>query len=580
MGSSRSGHAGHSGRSRSQSFDKEAVLQAASGRWPLIIQAIANLPAVALDGKHHPCPKCGGKDRFQALKDFNQRGGLFCRRCHSKQNADGISSVMWLRDCSFAEALSIIGNVIGAPTSQASRPQGSRKAKGIPSQEGGSAHHRVTAPPPVRKEVNPSEKFSWVKWNTTAEIEFTRRKPGIAAHSLHSVGCRHGQTKSALRTFLAMAIPFYTSVNNPLTHGEKADVVSFSYYHGLGFQIPFNVFDDESKQWKSEPKKILNTVAKEPGLAGDWSRMTNATEVWFVEGCSDLLAAYSFADLPLDVAIFTNFAGAPQDPPSWLESIIKGKRVFVLRDTDDAGTESADRWGGICARFSETRAFVIPREEFGSCSHTQNPKDLRDFALGGGTFSRLREIGLSFSQCEAAATDQAEAVKEESSVIWEGEDSPHRLAKANLEHYRQQYGGRLIFWRDAWWRWKGGKYIQLGHSELRAKLTEFIHGEFVRCWQESNDQEQPVRKVTQSIVTNVLGAMAGMCTVPTSISMPCWLPDRSSRHYLTLKNGILDLKSLFDGGTREECLHPLSSDWFSDIQLPYELDLEAKCPKW
>ena len=63
---------------------------AAAGRWPEILAALGGIPAEVLDGQHHPCPKCGGKDRFrmidtdaggailQLLSQRKKRGWIFC----------------------------------------------------------------------------------------------------------------------------------------------------------------------------------------------------------------------------------------------------------------------------------------------------------------------------------------------------------------------------------------------------------------------------------------------------------------------------------------------------------------------
>src|SRR5690348_7953651 len=46
----------------------------ARGHWDAIL-AEAKIPAEVLDGRHHKCPECGGKDRFRYLRD--EEGGFF-----------------------------------------------------------------------------------------------------------------------------------------------------------------------------------------------------------------------------------------------------------------------------------------------------------------------------------------------------------------------------------------------------------------------------------------------------------------------------------------------------------------------
>jgi hypothetical protein len=62
---------------KGRKLDAATVKEAAAGRWLEILTA-AGIPAAALDGKGHPCPRCGGSDRFAAHKDIAQRGAVIC----------------------------------------------------------------------------------------------------------------------------------------------------------------------------------------------------------------------------------------------------------------------------------------------------------------------------------------------------------------------------------------------------------------------------------------------------------------------------------------------------------------------
>lgn len=70
-----------------------------------------------------PCPECGGRDRFGVNL---QKGRFLCRRCEAK--GDGIALVMWLRRCTFPEALTwLCGPAEGI--SDAEREERRRKAE-------------------------------------------------------------------------------------------------------------------------------------------------------------------------------------------------------------------------------------------------------------------------------------------------------------------------------------------------------------------------------------------------------------------------------------------------------------------
>lgn len=58
------------------SSDLAELKRAASGRWPEILCRLGGIDERLLDGKHHPCPRCQGKDRFRLLDEAD--GAVFC----------------------------------------------------------------------------------------------------------------------------------------------------------------------------------------------------------------------------------------------------------------------------------------------------------------------------------------------------------------------------------------------------------------------------------------------------------------------------------------------------------------------
>ncbi len=52
------------------------IKSAAAGKWSEILPAVTGIDCGLLDGKNHPCPKCGGKDRFRMIDIA--AGSLFC----------------------------------------------------------------------------------------------------------------------------------------------------------------------------------------------------------------------------------------------------------------------------------------------------------------------------------------------------------------------------------------------------------------------------------------------------------------------------------------------------------------------
>ena len=48
-------------------IDVEALKGQAAGRWRELLSTLGGVPADVLDGKNHPCPRCGGTDRFRMI---------------------------------------------------------------------------------------------------------------------------------------------------------------------------------------------------------------------------------------------------------------------------------------------------------------------------------------------------------------------------------------------------------------------------------------------------------------------------------------------------------------------------------
>ena len=83
-------------------YSVETIKSRAQGSWLSILPAITGIDSSLLDGNHHPCPKCGGHDRFRMVDQ--DAGALFCNQCFNEKNGDGIAAVAWLSNISFKES--------------------------------------------------------------------------------------------------------------------------------------------------------------------------------------------------------------------------------------------------------------------------------------------------------------------------------------------------------------------------------------------------------------------------------------------------------------------------------------------
>ena len=62
-----------------------------------------------LDGKHHPCFRCGGKDRFRMI---DAEAALYCNACFSTDNGDGISTLRWASGKPFKEVVAMLADYL------------------------------------------------------------------------------------------------------------------------------------------------------------------------------------------------------------------------------------------------------------------------------------------------------------------------------------------------------------------------------------------------------------------------------------------------------------------------------------
>lgn len=515
-------------------FDKEAVRAAAGARWPSIIAALTHTSIDLLDGEHHPCPKCGGENRFNLARDGS--GGSFCNQCPAK-NSDGFATIAWLSGMGFADVLEAVANECGIKPKQ-------------------------------QKRDDPAKNLEFLPWVDSIASLWCLKKPGVSPQALVAIGARRAKYRDQFNVF---AIPVWGEFK---TSGTP---VGWVLYRTDGGMLPrMNKAGQVVEQLK-----VKNTGGSKRGMIMpvDLPRRSDRSRpLWKTEGPTDLLALLTAAP---GTDAFTTANGSKEEPSPWMVEAVTDRTIYIVHDADEPGQEGATwipesdgrRKPGWAPHLAKTAQEVrnvtlpFPLEK----THGQ---DIRDYFTGGSTFADLLE------RAQSAEVFKAEDTKAEvDAYINEDDDDPQRLARINLKNYQDNHGGRLIYWRDEWWKWKAGSYRRIDGSELKAKVWAAIRAEFERCWKASNGQRK-VQKVTRPIVSNVIGAMESIAAIPSSIQMPCWIPTREQRHYIAMENGILDLDAVFDGKEAAQCLREHSPDWFSSFRLDYRFDPEADCPLW
>ncbi len=99
---------------------------AASGRVIDVLVNVAGINAELLDGKGHPCPKCGGTDRFSIVDA--DAGAVHCRHCFFAKNGDVLAAICWSRNVTLPEAIRLTAEYLGSAIPRPSSPPPAQKS--------------------------------------------------------------------------------------------------------------------------------------------------------------------------------------------------------------------------------------------------------------------------------------------------------------------------------------------------------------------------------------------------------------------------------------------------------------------
>ena len=107
-----------------------SAMDAADGRWPQLLEALAGITPEQLTDRHQPCPLCGGTDRYRWDRDDGP-GGWFCNQCGGKDQrgggGTGMDLLMRSTGWSFKEACQRVEQHLGIEPRQVApakpRPQ-------------------------------------------------------------------------------------------------------------------------------------------------------------------------------------------------------------------------------------------------------------------------------------------------------------------------------------------------------------------------------------------------------------------------------------------------------------------------
>lgn len=521
-------------RKPNASYDVDMVKSAARGRWPEILSRLGNIAPELLDGKHHPCPKqcspnSGGDDRFR-LVDADA-GALFCNQCFTSKNGDGLAAVQWLCGVKFGEALARVADYLGIEP-QSKNSNGKAKSKSQPA----------------------TEKRRFATLYDAVKCVYA----GLIKDNLDPAREVVGWDYQDAAGKNVMAVVRYATKNSDGTPSKT-----------------YRPFGADGDKWL-----IGDPAGKLPLY--ELRKLGESDTIYIVEG--EKCAEAGRERLGITTTTSAHGSKSPQ-LTDW--SPLAGKRVIFLPDNDDPGGVYVNAIAGILRSLDPPAVATIRR--------------LPDLPPGGDICDWLdANEGRSVVDMLAELESLPDEIPGEPGrpEVNEADDDPHRLARVNLERYgNHSTGATLRYWRDEFYTWKPsrGCYRKIGLEELRAKLNASIKAEFDRLNVEALERfrerekagtveegELPpqAKKVTKTLVTNVLDATKSLAVIPSSVELMTWLDGtaRERRNYVAMRNGVLDLDAVI--ADRDDYLLPHSAQWFSTASLPFPYDPNANCPTW
>ena len=182
----------------------------------------------------------------------------------------------------------------------------------------------------------------------------------------------------------------------------------------------------------------------------------------------------------------------------------------------------------------------------------------------------------------------------ETPVPTEADDDPHRLGRKFLDQYGRTETGEptIAFYRGEVCRWNPSlnAFETVTDAEIRGEITKSAKAQLdesaairLRLHLASGSDGKPPtgKKVTRSLVGNVLNVVESMTVLPSKHNAPFWLlesePLFDADEMLVARNGLVHLPSL---GTDRPSLLPPTPLLFSINSLGCPFAPLATCPEW
>lgn len=506
--------------------------------------------------------------------------------------ADGFGVIQWATGCSLDEAITKVCDYLGVSQDLQKKSKTGKKRKS-------SSLKRSHEPEPEEpKEIA----IEFRPWREKLFDGWAAGKKPITEDAVRRVG---GQFAKHYGTSV-IAIPIYY---------KDGSINGYAAYNASGGPILY-------RPNKNEPYERLKIKLVGCNRNSGWIGQFRPGKVTIkAEGVSDMLAILSCNP---EASVITNPFGAGENPLGphncWMLEQLRGETVYTIHDLDEAG-ESGALWIESENRKRPgwaTAISLVAQESKNITLELNGPgKDARDFlnekiqsglspleayyalvALAEKTQPIVPPEGYSLEQI---ASDDEDSISEEEESLRHHVDDPYRLAVSNLEHYQAEYGRRLRYWNQTWYRYRSGAYQEITSDHLNSRLTAAIKREFdaiwkkeliaYKAWKKSKDYDPDddkgppkVRKIKSSLVNDVYIATKGLCVMDASQKMHDWVREEESHEGICIacENGILNITKAIseEEHPMEEILIPHRTTWFSTSKLNFPFDADAQCPNW
>ena len=273
----------------------------------------------------------------------------------------------------------------------------------------------------------------------------------------------------------------------------------------------------------------------------------------------------------------------------------QGRPVFIVFDSDAAEKREVAyaEWylaEALTAAGAAVRVVRLPPGPDGAkCG-------VDDYLIGRGP-DALRQL-LDAAQAPARPPGAARAADKDAPTV-EADDDPHRLARIYraASRVQEQHDGKAVwtealhYHRGEFLRYEGGSYQPVPSEDIRAELTASVKQEFERLGrkaaqarsEQDGDEEADaeltlVKRVTRSLVGDVLQALTGEAHVAAAREPPVWLKDPPAwpaTEGIAGPKEILHVPSLIEG---KPCLIPATPRLLTRTAIDYAVDLHAPAP--